>query len=189
MDDISWPVAIVLGLAAVYLVIALVNVYKKSEWPFVPSLEQTVKNAIEHAGYQNKRMPHLPEYVFNYQIEIDGLQANIYQTQAIDSMVFITADWGGPHVFDDWPDDKRRLFICDIISDLFRLRLEHDIRRNKENTGECGFRISAPIFCDGKSLSNEIIYDKVLSVIGMVRLMQLKWLHIGTKLDASADQT
>src|SRR5680860_99048 len=86
MDDISWPVAIVLGLAAVYLVIALVNVYKKSEWPFVPSLEQTVKNAIEHAGYQNKRMPHLPEYVFNYQIEIDGLQANIYQTQAIDSM-------------------------------------------------------------------------------------------------------
>lgn len=187
MGEVSWPVAIVLGLAAVYVVIALVNVYKKSEWPFRQNLEKAVKDSIEHANYKHQRLVPTPWYLLNYEIEVGGLRANIFQVPTADSIVFVTADWKGPDLFDNWPEDARQSFICDIIPELFRMRLEHQVHRKVDNKGEWGFSIKAPIFCDRKSISNEVLYERVLSVISMIRLMQLKWLHGGAKFVADSE--
>ncbi|MGI8738247.1 MAG: hypothetical protein ACR2KU_00945 [Gammaproteobacteria bacterium] len=130
MNEISWPVAIELGLATIHIIIALVNVYKKSEWPFRQNVEHVVEDAIKHAGYWHTQLPQSSEYIFNYEIKKDNTSVNIFKRRGLESLIFVSTVWGDDRIFDDWPDDKRKAFICDIKSDLLKLGLEHNVGGN-----------------------------------------------------------
>ena len=175
MDNISLPVAIVVGLAAFYIVIAIVSAYKKSEWPFDKKVEQVVKDAIEHAGYTN--IGQSSELVFHYQITVDGNRIGIFQRRGNESVFFVAADWVHDTLFNGWPVFERQSFICAIKDDLLKLKLDH-------KTEDCGFRVKAPIFCDRSSISSAEIHEKVVLIGNTIQLMQLKWMLVGMRLDA-----